>query len=113
MLCDAVFFLACGGSIGQVVKQRLQLGYYRGVADCFQSVRNVNDVVIAEVVAELLSFFLCWTAMHCNEQVMKHEGLRALYISFPTTLFMYLPYRYILVVFWRQFAAVLIVWMSC
>ncbi|RMX63908.1 hypothetical protein KXD40_000919 [Peronospora effusa] len=45
-----------------VVKQRLQLGYYNGVADCFK-------------------------------MVMKHEGLRALYISFPTTLLMNLPYR--------------------
>ncbi|CAI5734018.1 unnamed protein product [Hyaloperonospora brassicae] len=49
-----------------VVKQRLQLGYYRGVADCFQT-------------------------------VMKHEGLRALYISFPTTLLMNLPYSMIMV----------------
>ncbi|KAF1779485.1 Mitochondrial carrier domain [Phytophthora cactorum] len=50
-----------------VVKQRLQLGYYNGVADCFKTV------------------------------VMKHEGLRALYISFPTTLLMNLPYSMIMV----------------
>ncbi|KAG6620082.1 mitoferrin-like protein [Phytophthora cinnamomi] len=49
-----------------VVKQRLQLGYYNGVADCFKT-------------------------------VMKHEGLRALYISFPTTLLMNLPYSMIMV----------------
>ncbi|CAI5724567.1 unnamed protein product [Peronospora effusa] len=49
-----------------VVKQRLQLGYYNGVADCFK-------------------------------MVMKHEGLRALYISFPTTLLMNLPYSMIMV----------------
>ncbi|KAG7401639.1 hypothetical protein PHYBOEH_011590 [Phytophthora boehmeriae] len=50
-----------------VVKQRLQLGYYNGVGDCFKTV------------------------------VMKHEGLRALYISFPTTLLMNLPYSMIMV----------------
>ncbi|OWZ12171.1 Mitoferrin [Phytophthora megakarya] len=50
-----------------VIKQRLQLGYYNGVADCFKTV------------------------------VMKHEGLRALYISFPTTLLMNLPYSMIMV----------------
>eukprot|EP00644_Phytophthora_capsici_P010834 jgi/Phyca11/526374/estExt2_fgenesh1_pm.C_PHYCAscaffold_90105 len=49
-----------------LVKQRLQLGYYNGVADCFKT-------------------------------VMKHEGLRALYISFPTTLLMNLPYSMIMV----------------
>ncbi|KAL4160608.1 hypothetical protein PRNP1_001174 [Phytophthora ramorum] len=49
-----------------VVKQRLQLGYYNGVGDCFKT-------------------------------VMKHEGLRALYISFPTTLLMNLPYSMIMV----------------
>lgn len=49
-----------------VVKQRLQLGYYKGVADCFKT-------------------------------VMKQEGLRALYISFPTTFLMNLPYSMIMV----------------
>lgn len=46
-----------------VVKQRLQLGYYNGVSDCFKS-------------------------------VIRQEGARALYISFPTTFLMNLPYRY-------------------
>ncbi|KAF4127850.1 Mitochondrial carrier protein, partial [Phytophthora infestans] len=57
-----------------VVKQRLQLGYYDGVADCFKT-----------VVIILL------------DPVMRHEGLRALYISFPTTLLMNLPYSMIMV----------------
>lgn len=45
-----------------VIKQRLQLGYYNGVSDCFKS-------------------------------VIRQEGARALYISFPTTFLMNLPYR--------------------
>lgn len=49
-----------------VVKQRLQLGYYSGVFDCFKT-------------------------------VIRHEGIRALYISFPTTLLMNLPYSMIMV----------------
>ncbi|KAG6962552.1 hypothetical protein JG687_00007078 [Phytophthora cactorum] len=57
-----------------VVKQRLQLGYYNGVADCFKTV-----------------------VITLQDSVMKHEGLRALYISFPTTLLMNLPYSMIMV----------------
>ncbi|KAG6966862.1 hypothetical protein JG688_00006555 [Phytophthora aleatoria] len=57
-----------------VVKQRLQLGYYNGVADCFKTV-----------------------VITLQDPVMKHEGLRALYISFPTTLLMNLPYSMIMV----------------
>ncbi|ETV86860.1 hypothetical protein, variant 1 [Aphanomyces astaci] len=49
-----------------VIKQRLQLGYYSGVVNCVQT-------------------------------MVRTEGLRALYISFPTTLFMNLPYSMIMV----------------
>uniref|UniRef100_K3X9N6 Mitoferrin n=1 Tax=Globisporangium ultimum (strain ATCC 200006 / CBS 805.95 / DAOM BR144) TaxID=431595 RepID=K3X9N6_GLOUD len=49
-----------------VIKQRLQLGYYSGVTDCFKT-------------------------------IVRQEGLRALYISFPTTFFMNLPYSMIMV----------------
>ncbi|KDO34327.1 hypothetical protein SPRG_01462 [Saprolegnia parasitica CBS 223.65] len=49
-----------------VIKQRLQLGYYSGVANCMQT-------------------------------MIRQEGLRALYISFPTTFFMNLPYSMIMV----------------
>ncbi|GAB9467453.1 hypothetical protein Gpo141_00004797 [Globisporangium polare] len=49
-----------------VVKQRLQLGYYSGVTDCFKT-------------------------------IIRQEGLRALYISFPTTFIMNLPYSMIMV----------------
>ncbi|DAZ94190.1 TPA: hypothetical protein N0F65_000417 [Lagenidium giganteum] len=49
-----------------VVKQRLQLGYYSGVSDCFRT-------------------------------IIRHEGVRALYISFPTTFIMNLPYSMIMV----------------
>ncbi|TMW63757.1 hypothetical protein Poli38472_002698 [Pythium oligandrum] len=49
-----------------VVKQRLQLGYYNGVGDCMRS-------------------------------IIRHEGVRALYISFPTTFIMNLPYSMIMV----------------
>ncbi|KAF1332573.1 Mitoferrin-like protein, partial [Globisporangium splendens] len=49
-----------------VIKQRLQLGYYSGVTDCFKT-------------------------------IVRQEGFRALYISFPTTFFMNLPYSMIMV----------------
>ncbi|TYZ69086.1 hypothetical protein PybrP1_010192 [[Pythium] brassicae (nom. inval.)] len=49
-----------------VVKQRLQLGYYSGVMDCFKT-------------------------------IIRQEGLRALYLSFPTTFIMNLPYSMIMV----------------
>lgn len=49
-----------------VIKQRLQLGYYNGVSDCFRS-------------------------------IVRTEGVRALYISFPTTFLMNLPYSMIMV----------------
>ncbi|KAF0744564.1 hypothetical protein Ae201684P_019069 [Aphanomyces euteiches] len=49
-----------------VIKQRLQLGYYSGVFDCMKT-------------------------------MIRTEGLHALYISFPTTLFMNLPYSMIMV----------------
>ena len=48
-----------------MVKQRMQLGYYRNVYHCFQS-------------------------------VVRSEGIRALYISFPTTLLMNIPYGIIM-----------------
>eukprot|EP00611_Tribonema_gayanum_P014330 TRINITY_DN2567_c0_g1_i3.p1 TRINITY_DN2567_c0_g1~~TRINITY_DN2567_c0_g1_i3.p1 ORF type:complete len:262 (-),score=60.70 TRINITY_DN2567_c0_g1_i3:475-1260(-) len=44
-----------------VIKQRLQLGYYRGIGDCVRT-------------------------------IVRTEGARALYRSFPTTLFMNIPY---------------------
>ncbi|GLE04777.1 hypothetical protein PINS_up013756 [Pythium insidiosum] len=49
-----------------VVKQRLQLGYYTGVSNCIKT-------------------------------VIRQEGVRALYISFPTTFLMNLPYSMIMV----------------
>jgi len=48
------------------VKQRLQLGYYRGVSDCVRS-------------------------------MVRSEGLRGLYVSFPTTLAMNLPFGAVMV----------------
>ncbi|OQS00115.1 mitoferrin [Thraustotheca clavata] len=49
-----------------VIKQRLQLGYYAGV-------------------------------LHCMKTMIRQEGFRGLYISFPTTFFMNLPYSMIMV----------------
>ncbi|ETW05100.1 hypothetical protein, variant [Aphanomyces invadans] len=49
-----------------VVKQRLQLGYYSGVLNCIKT-------------------------------MLRTEGVRSLYISFPTTFFMNLPYSMIMV----------------
>lgn len=49
-----------------VVKQRLQLGYYTGTFDCLR-------------------------------RVIHHEGVRALYMSFPTTLLMNVPYGMVMV----------------
>ncbi|KAF0698731.1 Aste57867_10685 [Aphanomyces stellatus] len=49
-----------------VVKQRLQLGYYSGVINCIKT-------------------------------MVRTEGVKALYLSFPTTLFMNLPYSMIMV----------------
>eukprot|EP00611_Tribonema_gayanum_P014329 TRINITY_DN2567_c0_g1_i2.p1 TRINITY_DN2567_c0_g1~~TRINITY_DN2567_c0_g1_i2.p1 ORF type:complete len:275 (-),score=90.35 TRINITY_DN2567_c0_g1_i2:267-1091(-) len=49
-----------------VIKQRLQLGYYRGIGDCVRT-------------------------------IVRTEGARALYRSFPTTLFMNIPYGAVMV----------------
>jgi solute carrier family 25 (mitochondrial iron transporter), member 28/37 len=49
-----------------VIKQRLQLGYYRGIGDCVRT-------------------------------IYATEGLSALYRSFPTTLFMNIPYGCVMV----------------
>ncbi|KAG5180363.1 mitoferrin-like protein [Tribonema minus] len=49
-----------------VIKQRLQLGYYRGIGDCVRT-------------------------------IARAEGVGALYRSFPTTLFMNIPYGAIMV----------------
>lgn len=49
-----------------VCKQRLQLGYYTGMIDCFQN-------------------------------IIRHEGFRALYLSFPVTLFMNIPFASVMV----------------
>ncbi len=49
-----------------VVKQRLQLGFYKGMFDCIH-------------------------------KVVKYEGVRALFISFPTTLLMNIPYGGVMV----------------
>jgi solute carrier family 25 iron transporter 28/37 len=43
------------------IKQRMQLGHYRNV-------------------------------MHCMQTIIKEEGIRALYLSYPLTLFMNIPY---------------------
>jgi len=59
-----------------VVKQRLQLGFYRGVFDCFQ-------------------------------KVLKYEGVRALFVSFPTTLLMNIPYGGVMVAANESFKTVL------
>lgn len=40
-----------------------------------------------------LSNCLCVACLVCH-QIIRQEGLRALYISFPTTFIMNLPYRY-------------------
>lgn len=49
-----------------VVKQRLQLGFYKGVFDCLH-------------------------------KIVKYEGIRALFVSFPTTLLMNIPYGGVMV----------------
>ena len=49
-----------------VLKQRLQLGYYNNLSHCFSS-------------------------------IYKKEGLRAFYLSFPTTLVMNIPYGCVMV----------------
>ncbi|CAN0149237.1 unnamed protein product, partial [Phaeothamnion confervicola] len=49
-----------------VIKQRLQLGYYRGIGDCARTIYQV-------------------------------EGIGAFYRSFPTTLFMNMPYGCVMV----------------
>ncbi|KAK1932110.1 Mitoferrin [Phytophthora citrophthora] len=72
-----------------LVKQRLQLGYYNGVADCFKTV-----VITLLDPASPPLYQSYWSYL---QNVMKHEGLRALYISFPTTLLMNLPYSMIMV----------------
>ncbi|KAL7683232.1 putative mitochondrial carrier domain protein [Plasmopara halstedii] len=76
-----------------VVKQRLQLGYYKGVADCFKTV-VINSVSLPHYCCEGRIYTVNGTDM---PQVIKQEGLRALYISFPTTLLMNLPYSMIMV----------------
>ena len=48
------------------VKQRMQLGYYRNITHCIQS-------------------------------IIKQEGIRSFYLSFPTTLLMNLPYAMVMV----------------
>jgi solute carrier family 25 (mitochondrial iron transporter), member 28/37 len=49
-----------------VIKQRLQLGYYKGIA-------------------------------HCASSIMRTEGVRGFYLSFPITLFMNIPYGCVMV----------------
>lgn len=49
-----------------VVKQRLQLGFYSGILDCLK-------------------------------KVVRHEGPKALFVSFPTTLLMNIPYGGVMV----------------
>lgn len=49
-----------------LVKQRMQLGFYRNVADCVRT-------------------------------IVRTEGVRALYVSMPTTLMMNIPYGFVMV----------------
>lgn len=49
-----------------LVKQRMQLGFYKNVADCVQT-------------------------------IVRAEGVRALYVSMPTTLMMNIPYGFVMV----------------
>ena len=49
-----------------VIKQRMQLGYYKNT-------------------------------LHCSQTILKHEGIKAFYRSFPTTLVMNIPYGCIMV----------------
>eukprot|EP00614_Pseudopedinella_elastica_P018746 CAMPEP_0172649882 /NCGR_PEP_ID=MMETSP1068-20121228/242012_1 /TAXON_ID=35684 /ORGANISM="Pseudopedinella elastica, Strain CCMP716" /LENGTH=399 /DNA_ID=CAMNT_0013464243 /DNA_START=190 /DNA_END=1388 /DNA_ORIENTATION=+ len=103
------------------VKQRLQLGYYRGVSDCVRSMvrsEGLRGLYVSfpttlamnlpfGAVDLFLSLSLSLTFSRCLLRAcrarflltkkVRSEGLRGLYVSFPTTLAMNLPFGAVMV----------------